>query len=282
MSFIYAHKIISENETIEIYSDTKISFDEIEKKSFESETLNNIKKWGLIKIIIINSQCCIAFAGNNIKLVQELLDDYNQFGDNNVTTLIDLANNIHLHNDINDIEFIICYNDEKNLKHIVCIKNHKKYLDEPSCWIGSNSTFKIMQIEKNDNKKPVAMSFLNAVESGKDDSVGGFVIGLTYSEQLNRFMYFDRFYTTVSRSHTYHHGEQINLFDTAEEGGYTIIITEVNREVHLKIEQINKCIIYGEVAKLEKESDLIKSRYRYFLVPHEERNINDNHIRLNI
>ena len=79
MSFIYACKLTkpySIGETIEIHSDTKILFNEIEEKSFDSETLNYIKKYGIVKCIIVDSQCCIAFAGNNIKLVHDLLDNY--------------------------------------------------------------------------------------------------------------------------------------------------------------------------------------------------------------
>lgn len=50
MSFIYACKLKETNlidETIKIYSDTKIIFNEIEEKSFDVKTLNNIKSMAL-------------------------------------------------------------------------------------------------------------------------------------------------------------------------------------------------------------------------------------------
>lgn len=52
MSFIYAHKFKNDytnGETIEILSDTKIMFNEIEEKALDAKTLKNIKNMALSK-----------------------------------------------------------------------------------------------------------------------------------------------------------------------------------------------------------------------------------------
>lgn len=217
MSFVYDYKLenpYSKEETIQIHSDTKILFDEIEEKSFDLETLKKIKKYGLVKIIIINTQCCIAFAGNNIKIVYELLELYNRKGNQEIEILIDLALKLHNENPVNDIEFIICYNDSSDVKHIVCIKNHNKYLDEQFCWIGSKSTFEIMQRERIEKNLPIRKSFVSAIESGVDDGVGGFVIKAEYSNKCSRFRFITGLYTVVSKPHNYKSGEQINYMIT--------------------------------------------------------------------
>lgn len=274
MSFIYAYKLekpYSNGETIEIHSDTRILFNEIEEKSFDIETLNNIKKYGLVKIVFVNSQCCIAFAGNNIKIVHELLELYNSKGNQELDILIDLAFKLHNENPVNDIEFIICYNDSSNLKHIVCIKNYNKFLDEQFCWIGSKSTFEVMQRERIEKNLPIRESFVSAVESGVDDGVGGFVIKAEYSNKCSRFRFITGLYTVVSKPSNYKSGEQIKLYDNKEDGGYTVCITEVNDDIYLNIMQINKEIIYGQGIKSKNSSDVIKEKYKYFLIPYDEK-----------
>lgn len=274
MSFIYAYKLTkpySIGETIEIHSDTKILFNAIEEKSFDSETLNYIKNYGIVKCIIVDSQCCIAFAGNNIKLVHDLLDNYYNTTSRNINELINLAFQLHNENPVNDIEFIICYNDSSNVKHLVCIKNHNKHLDEQFCWIGSKKTFEVMQRERIEKNLPIRESFVSAVESGADDGVGGFVIKAEYSNKCRRFRFITGLYTVVSKPRNYKTGEQIKLYDNKEDGGYTVCITEVNDDLYLNIMQINKEIIYSKGIKSKNSSDVIKEKYKYFLIPNDEK-----------
>lgn len=271
MSYIYAHKFKNDytnGETIEILSDTKIMFNEIEEKALDAKTLKNIKKYGIIKIIIVDSQCCIAFAGNNIKLVNNLLDLYSKT-EKNITKLIDLAYELHCENPINDIEFIICYNDANNIKHIVCIKERKKNLNENFCWIGSSSAFYVMQKERQGNTLPVNQLFSNAIESGVDVSVGGCVIKATYSNSFKEFIYNSYQYSVVSKPRTYNAGEKIIIMDTKENGGYTISVTGFKDEVHLMFEQIGKLIIYCKEKITCDTCNKIKKDYKYFLIPHE-------------
>lgn len=274
MSFIYACKLIDQCtnvETIEIYSDTKIILDEIEQKSLEGEVLRNFKNYGLIKIIFVNQQCCIAFAGNNIKLVYELLELYYSNDSKKIDVLIELAYKLHLENPINDIEFIICYNDNNNLKHIVCIKNHQKYSNEPFCWIGSKSTFEIMQKERIKNNFSIHQSFINAVESGIDESVGLFIIMVKYSNELKKFKFIERMYTVVSKPITYKTGEFIKLFDSKQNGGFSIKVSEINNKVYLYIAQLNKIIIYSNGISCKSLSESVKEKYKYYLCPYEKK-----------
>lgn len=72
MSFCYAR--IEENEMF-IGADMKLSTDNIDMiRNFFGDTIaDNMKRYGIIKNIIINDNICITFAGNNILLADELL-----------------------------------------------------------------------------------------------------------------------------------------------------------------------------------------------------------------
>ena len=127
MSFVYAEKIkyAIENEQIQgikIYSDTKVSLKGAVKTNWSEQQKKAIEKYGMCKSIIINSRCCISFAGNNIFLLQTLFDQLIKWGKFEINQLIEYAYKIHLSEHKDDIEFIICYVDDNNDKRIVCIK----------------------------------------------------------------------------------------------------------------------------------------------------------------
>ena len=69
MSFVYAEK---NNYCTEIYSDTKATFDEKSKLNWGENTRNAMGAYGIIKTIIVRDNCCISFAGNDIRLVHKL------------------------------------------------------------------------------------------------------------------------------------------------------------------------------------------------------------------
>ena len=64
MSFVYAEKnyIQFQNEKYpitHIYSDTKITLDEASSLNWKPYIYNAVKKYGIIKSIILNPRCCI-------------------------------------------------------------------------------------------------------------------------------------------------------------------------------------------------------------------------------
>lgn len=127
MSFVYAEKIKytledKQIQGIKIYSDTKVSIEGAVKTNWSEQQKKAIEKYGMCKSIIINSRCCISFAGNNIFLLQTLFDQLIKWGKFEINQLIEYAYKIHLSEHKDDIEFIICYVDDNNDKRIVCIK----------------------------------------------------------------------------------------------------------------------------------------------------------------
>ena len=81
MSFVYAEKSnITEDGKIlpitAIYGDTKITLNDraANKSNWGESTFELVKKYGILKTMIIEPRCCIAFAGNDIMYAHKLLE----------------------------------------------------------------------------------------------------------------------------------------------------------------------------------------------------------------
>lgn len=118
MSFIFAEKSKS---LTAIYSDTKVTFDERSKLNWGEKTRNAMGVYGIIKSIIVRDNCCVSFAGNDVRFVHELLQEVADLGEFSEDQLLDCAWKIHKSAPPDDIEFIICTADDNDETHITCI-----------------------------------------------------------------------------------------------------------------------------------------------------------------
>ena len=125
-----------------VYSDTKVSFDN-NPSNWSEATQKVLKQYGLIKTLILNSTCCLSFAGNNHYYFNELLSTFETFGYFTEQQLCNQAYEIYQRVPKDDIEFIICYVKSYE-QHIVCIKDGK--MEEcDKAWIGFYETYRTMQ-----------------------------------------------------------------------------------------------------------------------------------------
>lgn len=142
MSFIFAEK---SGYCTQIYSDTKVTFDEQSKLNWGENTRNAMGTYGLIKSIIIRDNCCISFAGNDIRLAHKLLQQLIDLGEFSEDQLLDCALKIHRSAPLNDIEFLVCIADKHDETNIICIKEKEITFNCSNAWIGSETAFLKMQ-----------------------------------------------------------------------------------------------------------------------------------------
>ena len=255
MSFVIAEKtrrIFEESvvKGIHVYGDTKIELDGAVKLNWPSVTRRLVLEYGLCKIAIPYSSLCVAFAGNHLWYVHKL---FSWMADNSpfeVQEFIERAYELHLAAESrDDIEFIICDTESSKTGRITCIKNGRVLDDQVNAWIGSPLTFcelqkmRIDALEGGRSESPGTLSlFSNAVSSSADDSVGGFTIDVALLD--GEFHYNDYLYTQVYKPRLVHPGESVQLFDTKEDGGYTIEAFEADGCPALSFPQIGKTLVY--------------------------------------
>lgn len=275
MSFIYAEKnyIRFQDERLpitHIYSDTRLTLDEASSLNWKPYTYNAIKRYGIIKSIILSPRCCLCFAGNNIGYAHQLLEQLYTLQSFTDEQLIDLAYQIHQSAPIDDIEFIICLADEKDETHITCIKNNTIVTDNLSAWIGSRKAFETMQkirIDKIKESGEPGINFTNQaykralVECG-DNSVGGFDILIIYDCNKHSFFYAEKLELSTERVQIVGPGDSIRLNGPAEEGACAIHYHESSKDVLIDIEQADLSILYTR--KLRIDTDLCS---KYLLLP---------------
>lgn len=275
MSFVYAEKnyIQFQNEKhpiTHIYSDTKITLDEASSLNWKPYIYNAVKKYGIIKSIILNPRCCISFAGNNIAYAHKLLEQLYAWQSFTDDQLINLAYQIHKAAPVDDIEFIICLADEKDETRITCIKNNSIATDNLTAWIGSRKAFETMQkirIEKNKESGEPGTRFSyqafkrTLVECG-DDSVGGFEIMIIYDRNEHSFFYAERAELSTERLQIVKPGEAIRINGIAEEGACTVHYHESSEDVLIDIEQADLSILYTRKMRVDADE-----RSKYFLLP---------------
>ena len=273
MSFVYAEKtnILFENIpiiTTQIFSDTKITMTDSMKSNWSTPQIANIEKFGFIKSMIICPTCCISFAGNELLYVTKLFDEIFNIGTLTEEQLIELAYNTHMSAKKDDIEFIICYADDENKTHIVCIKERHCYRDCQFAWIGSCATFDEMQRKRKmlNEKTSTDAIFQSAIDSGVDEFVGGFDISASYMEQENRFVYDNRMITHYPKEQLVLPGENVKIFCGSDEGGYTISYQETPDGLLIQLEQSDLTVLYSNKYRLTEE-DIKNKNIKYFMLP---------------
>lgn len=270
MSFVYAEKsqFTYENEIInstKIYSETKTTLIGAYKSNWSPKTISAINKYGFIKCINVSPKFSVSFAGNNTALAHKLLEWIYSKQKCMEEQVIDKAFELHSSADKNDIEFILCYADDNNQTHIVCIKEGELYMDQPSAWIGSYKAFRKMQELRKSPDTSIEL-FQQAVEECKDDSVGGFIICNSYFEREQRFLFPERFETYTGRTQTLQSGDNIIFSSDAETGDYTIHFHESQNEVIIDFYQNNRSILYTNRYRYN-QSDVDNTNTNRFLLP---------------
>ena len=268
MSFVYAVKdsikISDVNYyKIDVFSDTKITFGKYGNIIWDKEKFKLIEKYGLIKCMIVSEKCCVSFAGNDIFRANELLTSI--YKDRNVDpqSIIKKAYTIHCSClDKNDIEFIVCFCDKYEQLHITCIKDGECYADVDSAYIGSSSSYKVMQHKRLlYNTKSINTIFDEVLNSTIDDSVGGFTIQASYSPFDKTFSYPQIYKTYYEKKQVVKPGQSVIVYGDASEGGYSLCYSKNQNELMIYVYQGQFSINYK--MDLKSTNDKIK----YFLLP---------------
>lgn len=263
MSFVYAEKNAIDKEdaeySVSIFSDTKTTLTGAVFANWSERQRKSIEEYGFLKSIIIGPTCCVSFAGNDTSYAQKLLKWIFEKRFVSDEEMLEKALQLHLAANPDDIEFIICSSDTGK-PCIYCIKNGQIFNDVSSAWIGSQVAFDKMQKlrltkdESNGDKKYTSLElFKRTVYECGDDSVGGFVIKCEYNGE--EFIYPWRYETSVSRPQIVQPGECVQLFDTAENGGYAVNFRESKRDVIIDFEQIDISIVYSSSLRYEEDID---------------------------
>jgi len=255
MSFVLAERTRSalEGSTfhgIQIYGDTKVELDGAVRLNWPSITRRAVGRYGICKIAIPCPTLCVAFAGNNLWHVDELFSWMAENSPFEVSALISRAYEIHLDaRSRDDIEFLICETDTDDTGRIVCIKNGEVLDDQISAWIGSPIAFRELQemrmnlLERESGHTPSVFSiFDEVIHSSSDDSVGGFTINVALRD--GEFHFNDYLCSHVYKERTVKPGEAIRLFDSREDGGYTIEAGEMDGCPALSFPQTGKTVLY--------------------------------------
>ena len=239
MSFVYVKKEYLKESgifSIQILGDTKIDIISLNIPKI-SKTYKMVKTYGIIKSLIICPCCCISFAGNNIDKATRLIDILIGKKEFSIDYLLEVAFEIHKKSEsANDIEFIICYVDQKNEMHIYCIKNGEMERDVYVAWIGTQAALKELQKETQ-NGLEVFSAFRNVVLGGKVNCVGGLVSYVNYDYEEKSFKYQDYLISDICRGQTYNTGDTIKIIGTKEEGAFQMSVSGGMEEVFYQFEE---------------------------------------------
>ncbi len=107
--------------------------------------------------------------------------------------------------------------------------------------------------------------FSNAIDECGDDSVGGFAIECSFNEE--KFIYPERLESSVEKAQLVQLGECIRLFDTAENGGFTIHFRESPKDVIIDFLQKDYSVIYS--ASIRYQSEKNKESKKHLMLPIE-------------
>lgn len=268
MSFVYAEKNKS---CTEIYSDTKVTFNERSKLNWGKNTRNAMGVYGIIKSIIVRDNCCVSFAGNDVRYAHKLLQEIVDMGEFSEDQLLDCAWKIHKSAPPDGIEFIICTADDNDETHITCIKERNLSRNCTIAWIGSEKAHSKMQElrmrELSDGRQPsVDDLFSRTLQECKDESVGIFGIVTIFSPDEHGFFYTERLQMTIEQRQIVKPGDTVKLHGSAEEGAYTIHQHWSNEEVRLDIAQADLSILFTRKYRLDT-SDSTNPDTKFFLLP---------------
>lgn len=264
MSFLYARKI---KDTILVLGDTKVTLDETQGKFLwkDTKTREDVKKYGIIKNVILANKICICFAGD--------ISEANKFLNTAVKNqlkpheLVELAYQMHMQYNEAKIDFLLCFcNGEQ--QQIIEIKNKIKK-DVDFAWIGSQQAFNSFQSEllgeqsKKNNDKSIVISYTVRDNSGyqdeadkifnayfhaiyhcNDNSVGGFPIKILFNKAKKSFVYIG-YARKISSEHA---GPLVNwLRSTARDGDFSLLQYTSTQVVGLYILHANVGLIYSNM-----------------------------------
>ncbi len=274
MSFVYAEKTQKDfgqeiSFPIKIYSDTKTELIGAYKSNWSEQAYKLIKRFGFTKCINICSNMALSFAGNNTAYAHDLLNWMESKGKFDEEDAIEKAFEIHKSANKDDIEFIICYVDDNNENHIVCIKERQILRDVSSAWIGSPKAFRELQKIRSEEGYPINISFSlfqRAVEKCKDDSVGGFLICDCYDANERQFIFQERLEAYGAGPQIIPPGGIIAFNRPAETGDCTIHFIPDPFEVIIEFYQNSTILLYTRRYRYS-EIDTNNKHTNHFLLP---------------
>ena len=279
MSFIYATKCPyddfgQERENVQIFSETMITPRDTNGFQWGKRTLELVKRYGLIKSMILSPKSCFSFAGNDIRYANIFLDRLYKKRNCSDEELIELAFSVHKEAGPDAIEFIICTADDEDHLTITCIKDGKVYPNCSVAWLGDKNVFeRLQQLRLLDEEKNISAAFKLAIEKSQQPekeegrfSVGGFIVQVMYRFSEHRFVYPFHFETHVEREQTVKPGEDIRLFAPAEDGGYTATCRDSTKDFIIDLEQPNMTIAYTDRYRYA-EPDSINSSTNHLMLP---------------
>lgn len=274
MSFIIAEKstIVVDNAEIkqtQIWGDTKLTpnFAAANKANWGIKTFNLILRYGIVKTVIVGPKCCISFAGNDISYAHKLLEYVYSANESTKDTICEKAFALHTEAPTDAVEFIICTADDDNDTSITCIKEGKMYSDCQMAWIGSPLAYKaLMENRASSEHRISAIDIDNALHACGDDSVGGFITRVMYDTNEKVFLYGERLESHVEREQIIGIGEAIDLFHTAEDGGFTVHFRESQTDVVIDFGQKDMSLVYTARYRICEEGS-VNGHTKHFMLP---------------
>ncbi|MBQ8117018.1 MAG: hypothetical protein IJ147_03000 [Lachnospiraceae bacterium] len=249
MSFVYASR--SEKDFF-IVADTKVKTNDVADKSWKPEVVHNVKKFGIIKNVILSPDIVLGFAGNKSTYANSLVEFYYQKKPS-LDDFIKRALCIHRAAAENDIEFIIAYWSVKK-QNLVCIKNNRIYDNLPYAWIGSDRIYysfeKAFYDKYPDGKADnlaVKQMVTDIMDSGVDDTVGRYIITAQYDLGDDSFHYREKYsINSAIIDLSIKPGECIKFVQCTERGSYFYHIYESKEIVAIYVDELRGGIVYQQ------------------------------------
>ena len=270
MSFIYAAKYASNydeqnREHVCIFSDTQVKPKDASSFNWGKRTLEWVKRYGLVKSMILTPKCCFSFAGNDIRFANVFLEKLYSKRFCSDEELISLAFLVHQEAGQDSIEFIFCIADESDHISITCIKDGNINCDCHSAWLGSYDAFHELQRLHMDQGQEINLQTIQQAISNcqkypdKEDgrfSVGGFVVEVIYDSCQHQFLYPERLEAWYERDQLVRLGDTIKLFGAAEDGSFTAHYRESPKDFIVDIVQPGITVGFSSQYRLAEENSI--------------------------
>ena len=257
MSFVYAE---TKNNTLDIYCDTKIGLDNFAGATFSLEQAELIRKYGIVKTVLICPELAISFAGNNIYLASKLFKRLSEKKIFSTQEVVDMAYDTHVAGKKNDVEFIVASCEYGKLS-LQCIKECEVYSDCKFAWIGSPVAHSEFQKFRNFNNEGKAsdrtqMAFLDVVRGCSDSSVGGFCIEAGYNsiERCMGYRNCKTFQNSNFKVQVVQPGEEVCFYMNSEDGGFSFEQMPMSlSDLILRVDQMEPAILYSRRLRMNRD-----------------------------